>query len=749
MKQLVRSWPIIVGALVSFFVSSAASAIGNDTHELSLSRERPRIALVLSGGGARGLAHIGVLRVLRELQVPVDMVVGTSMGAVIGGAFAAGRSVEELESITRDTAWETVLSDRPVRDTLHFRRREEDRLLPSRVEFAVTKQDRVSLPRSVAGNAALEEALARLLPPGMRDRRVDRLGLPFRSVGSDLVTGEMVELSDTSLFLAARASLAVPGVFAPVRINQRLIADGGLVRNLPVDIARALGADLIIAVNVGTPLAAERELGSAIGVARQMLQILTEQNVQRSLKELRAEDILITPDLQGVGFLDFSAHEQALRAGEAAARRVADQLARLRLPAEQYAALDGHRLALAGAAEVANIALPLEKLEVKGSRRINPAILAAQTGVKEGDLVKPDEVRRAAAKLYGRGDLESVDTEIRDVDGGRHVTIQANEASWSRNRLRLGLELASDFNDDNSFSLGIMHVASSLNNYGAELRTLARVGTTRLFSTELWQPLKPGSAWYLAPGLRYTAHNVNVYSHHKRVARVGLRYLDTSLAFGRELENWGDLRFGVTRRLGRATLVLPARLDESSYRGYETVRFVQLRTDTLDSLAFPTRGRLFQAHLELSPSSTAGAPSFANSVVAGLAAISRGAWAGHLYGEWSHADQGTASQSLGGFLRLSGAPQDSLNGRTNLLARLVLARQVGVIPATLGSTVRLGFSIETGGAFAGRDQVGIRGMKKAGSVFLSADTRFGPAYLGIGATYGLGNGVYMFLGPVW
>lgn len=710
---------------------------------------RPRVALVLSGGGARGIAHIGVLRVLRELHVPVDMVVGTSMGAVIGGAYAAGRSVEELESITHDTAWESVLSDRPLRDTLHFRRREEDLLLPSRVELAVTKQDRVSLPRSVAGNAALEEALAQLLPPGMRDRHADQLALPFRSVASDLVTGELVELSDTSLFLAMRASLAVPGVFAPVRIDRRLVADGGLVRNLPVDIARALGADVIIAVNVGTPLAPERELGSAIGVARQMLQILTEQNVQRSLKELGKDDILIAPDLRGVGFLDFSAHDQALRAGEAAANMLAERLKRLAVPAAQYAALDNRRLALAGTAEAANAPLPLAKVEVEGSQHINPAILVAQTGLKEGQAVTPDQVRRAAAKLYGRGDLESVDTEIRDIDGARHVAIRPTEASWSRNRLRLGLELASDFNDNNSFTLSMLHVASSLNSYGAELRTVARVGTTRLLDTEFWQPLAPGAAWYVAPGFSYVSGSVNVYSEGNRVARVGLRYLDSSFAFGRELGNWGDVRLGVIRRFGRADLLLPASPEEGTQHGYETVRFVELRTDTLDSLAFPTRGYLLQARGELAPASGEDKPSFANSSVIGMKAISHNAWAGHVYGEWSHAAQGLAPQSLGGFLRLSGTPQASLNGRTNVLGRLVLAHKVGTIPATLGNAVRLGFSAEAGGAFSNGEAISFRNMKKAGSVFLSADTKFGPVYLGLGGTYRTGAGAYLFLGPVW
>ena len=281
---------------------------------------RPRIALVLSGGGARGFAHIGVLRALRAQRIPVDMVVGTSMGSVVGGAYAAGASIADLEKMARQTDWDRVVADRPAREDLEFRRREEDVLLPSRIEFGVTG-DGVSLPPSAAGNAALERTISRLLPAGTRDRPVSQLALPFRSVASDLVTGNQVDLIDTPLFLTMRASLAVPGVFAPVRVNGRLVVDGGLVRNLPVDLALKMGADIIIAVNVGTPLAPEKNLGSAFGVAQQMINILTEQNVQRSVKELRAQDILIAPPLNGVGFLEFRSAGAGAAHGVAGAAR--------------------------------------------------------------------------------------------------------------------------------------------------------------------------------------------------------------------------------------------------------------------------------------------------------------------------------------------------------------------------------------------------------------------------------------------
>ncbi|BBB65170.1 hypothetical protein UNDYM_0917 [Undibacterium sp. YM2] len=170
--------------------------VPNASPAANIQTTRPKVALVLSGGGARGFAHIGVLRALRKMRVPVDMVVGTSIGAVVGGAYAAGRSADELEQIVKDTDWDSVLADRPARYDLDFRRKEEDLMLPSRIEFAVTKSG-VFLPPAAAGNAALENALTRLMPEGMRDQPVNQLALPFLSVASDLLTGEMVELNDT------------------------------------------------------------------------------------------------------------------------------------------------------------------------------------------------------------------------------------------------------------------------------------------------------------------------------------------------------------------------------------------------------------------------------------------------------------------------------------------------------------------------------------------------------------------------
>lgn len=703
---------------------------------------RPRIGLVLSGGGARGLAHLGVLRALRELRVPIDLVVGTSMGAVVGGAFASGRSVEQIEDVVEHANWEVILSDRPQRRELSFARREEDLLLPSRIEMGVGR-DGVTLPPSAVGNSALEATLERLISGQRSDQPLSQLALPFRALATDLLSGEMYEMVDTPLFLALRASMAVPGVFAPVRINGRPMVDGGLVRNLGVDVARRMGADVIIAVNVGSPLLEERELASAVGVANQMLQILTEQNVTRSLRELRPQDVLIDPQLDSMSFLDFTRLAPTVAIGHRAALAAQERLQALALSEADYAAYQQSRQ-LPDAAQAR--ALPLDKLEIRGTRRSNPQALGEGLNIQPGMAVTEAQVERAAAALYGSGDFERVDANIQDRDGRRQVTLNVSEAEWARSRLRVGLELYSNFEDANRFSLVALHNANWLNRWGAELRTLARIGAKREFSSELLQPLGAGSAWYVTPRLSYEQSDADSFSNGLRVARYSLTTARSSLALGRRLSDWGDLRLGFGHLYARTSQEIPQVAGSTPTRLSLDSRFIELRADTLDSMGFPSRGRMIDARYErLDSPSTGGINQYS---LLAMQAFQLGAWDGHVYAEGSHGSYGSP-RSLGGFLRLSGSPDGSLDGRTLLLGRTVMAQRIGQMPLGLGQAVRAGFSLELGGAVPLSQSLSIKDLKLAGSGFLSVDTRFGPFYMALGSTRGGHSALYLFLGPIW
>ena len=305
----------------------------------AVAQERPRIGLVLSGGGARGIAHVGVLQVMEELRIPVDVVVGTSMGAIVGGSYAYGYTADELEvAVVRSgdlRSWDELLTDAPPRREQAFRRKQEQ--LGFLIDFGLGYGDgEFRLPKGILQGQNLELELLEMLPMAHALESFDELPLPFRAVGVDLVGREVV-LERGNLATAMRASMSLPALFAPVEVDGRLVLDGGLVRNVPIEVARELGIDAAIVVHIGTPLE-DVEVESALDVSAQMLAILTQQNVDRSLKALGPEDLLLQPDLGDITSADFNRATELVALGQAAAQAATEQLARFSVSEQEYAA---------------------------------------------------------------------------------------------------------------------------------------------------------------------------------------------------------------------------------------------------------------------------------------------------------------------------------------------------------------------------------------------------------------------------
>ena len=299
--------------------------------------KRPKICLVLSGGGARGAAHVGVIKVLEEYRVPIHCVAGTSMGALVGGAFASGMTVPEMEKVNADITVEKLFKERPPRQELSMRRKADDFRNYVGPEIG-TGADTAVVTKGLVTGVQLETVL-RKLSRVQGYVRFDDMPIQYRAVATDLVTGKAVVFSEGDLANVMRASMSVPGAVAPAEYAGMTLVDGMLTSNLPVDAARAMGADIVIAVNVGTPLLKREQLTSILGVANQMLSILTEQNVQASLASLKSTDILISPDLGDYSTGDFDNLTKITPLGEEAARKVADRLAQLSMPPAEYAAL--------------------------------------------------------------------------------------------------------------------------------------------------------------------------------------------------------------------------------------------------------------------------------------------------------------------------------------------------------------------------------------------------------------------------
>ena len=289
---------------------------------------RPRIGLVLGGGGARGAAHVGVLKVLEEMRIPVDCIAGNSMGAIVGGLYAAGLSPEEIEREMVGMDWDDVLDDKPRRPDQQFRRkRDDDNYL---IKKYVGLQDgKIELPLGYIQGQKFDMELARLTHHVSGLKSFDDLPIPFRAVATDIETGKAVVLGKGNLARVIRASMAVPGAFDPVEIDGKLLVDGLVANNVPVDVGRAMGADVLIVVNVGTPLMKRGEITTALAVIGQMSNILSARNVEEQLKTLQKQDVYISPDLGDLSTSDFKRAADAIAVGEKAANGEREALARL------------------------------------------------------------------------------------------------------------------------------------------------------------------------------------------------------------------------------------------------------------------------------------------------------------------------------------------------------------------------------------------------------------------------------------
>ncbi|MEP7244591.1 MAG: patatin-like phospholipase family protein, partial [Gammaproteobacteria bacterium] len=288
-------------------------------------RRHPRIGLVLSGGGARGAAHIGVLKVLEDLRIPIDAIAGTSMGAVVGGLYATGFSAHDIERIVSTLNWQDAFKDRPPREELTFRRKEEDQNFLVKFPLGL-KSKRFLLPKGLIQGQKLNQTLRKLTLPVASISNFDDLPTPFRAVATDLETGEAVVMGEGDLTSAMRASLSAPGVFSPVERKGRLLVDGGLSENLPIDVARKMDVDILIVVDVGFPLLKRDKLNSAPVISNQMLAILVRRDSDRQRATLTSQDIIIDPALEDASSFDFGIVKRAVAAGEKAALAATEAL---------------------------------------------------------------------------------------------------------------------------------------------------------------------------------------------------------------------------------------------------------------------------------------------------------------------------------------------------------------------------------------------------------------------------------------
>lgn len=702
---------------------------------------RPRVGLVLGGGGARGAAHVGVLEVLEKLRVPVDCVAGTSMGGLVAGAFAAGLSPAEMRKELARADWSDMFQDNPPYSEINYRTKLVSRRFLPGSETGVSGAG-VAYQGGMVSGQKIKLFFNRLVHSDMGERDIESLPLPLSIIATDIGNGDKVVFRAGSLTKAMRASMSVPGLMAPVDHQGHKLVDGGLVDNVPVAEARErCQADLVIVVNVGSPLMKAEDVGSLLTVSVQMVNILTEQNVSRSLATLKPTDIYIKPDLDGIGSGDFQKSSETADRGNKAAQALADRLQLLSVSEERYAAW------VRTIAYARQAAPSIDEIQIGGLRVVNPAAVERQLRIRAGDKVDDLRINEDLLRMYGDGWYESVDFSLLTVRDRNILHVTPLEKRWGPDYLRLGVNLDSNFRQDSSYTLRAAYDKTWLNALGGQLLVGGEIGRNNALSFDLYQPIEARQRYFVETSLSYSTETLGLYQNDQKLADYATDRGVVSIGAGVNVGLLGQLHAGwrqtwleSTLRTGVATSFFPQRTTASFSGQYAAIDF-----DQMDRLYFPTSG-------------WASRMSYFNSPEGGYSKLSldlRGTYSIGDYvlnGKFTY--QGSPrgalpsydAASLGGFLNLSGFAQGQLNGDDIRYGNIRAEKIIGRLPLGLRGDMRAGLALEAGKVGTPYTETQRTGWLNSTTLYLGGETPLGPVYLGYGRSPSKSSSVYLFLG---
>lgn len=719
--------------LVAVFLIAAASVSA---------QERPKIGVVLGGGGARGAAHIGVLRALEKLRVPIDAIAGTSMGAIVGGLYCSGLTPDELEALIASVDWKDAFQDTSKREDMTFRRKQDDESFPIRFEMGL-RNGRPVLPKGLISGQKLGWILRELTLHIPDAGNFDELPIPFRAVASDIETGDPYVMTRGDLVLAMRASMSAPGIFLPVRVDGRLLVDGGLSGNVPVHVVRDMGVDIVIAVDVEFPLYTPEQLESALEITGQMLTILIRKETRQQLAGLTESDILIRPDLGDLGSTEFENITETVEPGAVATLAESHRLTELSLDEASYAAYRAAR---------DRTYRPPERLafvRVRDDGPLSREFLESHLETKTGDAVDPDKFAMDAKRLYGLGLYEHVGYRIVREKDQTGVQFETIAKSWGPDILQFGLSVEDDFEGSTAFDVSARLTRTGLNSYGAEWRTDAQIGTDPFVFTEFYQPLSAGSHFFLAPRMSLQQSNFNAFTNAAAVARYRLSEAELGLDLGREFGRRGELRVGLQRGVGEARIKV-GDPTQSNFDFDTGGIFARFGFDSLDDVRFPLHGARLNVEWQASRPGF-GADGHFETIETELTSVRtfgrHSVLLGLNYATTLDSDD-TIQEffPLGGFLRLSGLERGKISGPHAGVARVVYYRRSGDADGLLDMPLYFGGSIEAGNVWQSRSDISTGSLIINGSLFAGLDTVLGPMFLAAGIGESGDSSFYLFFG---
>jgi len=713
--------------VVVLFISIYARPSQADGYQCVRSEvtDRPKIGLVLGGGGARGYAHVGVLKKLEEMRIPFDYIAGTSMGSIVGGFLATGMESDELAKVVRDADWDDLFKDKTPRQDLPFRRKSDDDLGLYGPKLGIGK-DSSLLPKGVVSGQKVIFMFESVTSQRVNTSDFNQLPIPFRAIATDIVTGDMVVIGTGDLSMAMRASMAVPAVFDPVPRDDALLVDGGLVRNLPVDVARDMGADVVIAVDVGTKLESKEEITNALAIVYQMSGLLTVKNTEIQIQSLRETDVLIAPDIgDKISSADFDKLDEAIPLGYAATEAVQDKLQKYSLSESAYRAWRQQiSNCVDGPPQVHFVSL-------NNQSRFSDAVISDLITIQPGQTLDLDQLDYDLRQIYALGFIRQARYSIIEQDGLQGVKITVLQDERGTNFIETGIDLSFSARGT-AFNLRAGYLGTGLDDRGSEFRAVAQIGNSPGIFLDYYKPLDDGLKYSFEPNAFWFNRPLYIYdSVGDAVAEIEIDEWGGALALGREFRRDAKFTAGFVRYAGRMNVTIgDPDISPFSYNGAEL--FAELKYDRLDNRYLPTEGLYSVLKYTDSIEGLGADNSFDQLEFVIFGSHTFGfhnfMWGGQYF---TSLDDNVPIYGLyagGGFLNMSGYEPGSLIGSNygSLLAgyRYQVAKS-GLLPGYLGMT------LEYGNAAEKRSEVFSDGLLN-GSFYFGYKTPLGPIYLGLG-----------------
>ncbi|MCD4653253.1 patatin-like phospholipase family protein [bacterium] len=703
---------------------------------------RQKIGLALGGGGARGASHIGVLRALEEMRIPIDYIAGTSMGAIVGGLYASGMTIDEIEKLLLTIDWADMFNDSPAYQDLSFRRKEDVSADLFDLAFGVQGW-KLKMPAGLITGQKVRFLLQTKTLHTEGLKTFDDLPIPFRTVATDIETGEKVVISRGNLAEAIHASFAIPGIISPVEINGRLLVDGGLVSQVPVEIVRAMGADVVIGVNVSSGLTSREKLASFAAVTMQVINLMIHNN---EIKETVKADILITPDLEDIFSTDFEKSLEITVLGEKAVEKVKDLLQPYIVTEAEYDKMIVIREKMSMQDEI-----NVDFLYVHNKSSVSNRWIVENIQTHVGRKLDLEILNDDLQWLYQTNEFEIVDFRVIHRGEKTGLSILAREKPWGNDTFRFGMSLSDNFEGESHYSLNARYINTRINKLGAEWRTDVQVGREGLLKSEFYQPLAYKTNYFVSMTGIYHRYYANFFEDQQKTGDYRVYQYSAQTDFGLELGKYGEIRLGgfidrIEARLDTGKeLVERQKFDLWGVTGKVTI-------DQTNNPKFPTQGYYFSVEYTVCRDIRLDEDYFQRIQAdydcyykcgrnVFFANISAGTKLG--YDLPFH-----LKYSLGGPFSLTGYEKGEIMGQHMTLLRTGYFRQIAIMPAVMGSDLYMGVYAEAGNAVDDFGDIGLDELIYTGNLFIGLDTFLGPIFLGYGMTDTGKESVYLRLGHV-